>query len=189
MSEPPQGLAARADVVDDETENPNLRRERAYAAFGEVAGGDSSDEEGGASGEVKGEEGEEEEVGELPPYAQLLGDDDEEEFGDFEGPALNYQMDDATLFSRVLANLDLREERRAAGGGFDDDELFPASSAVESGQKPVPVPSSHISVPPLDAEKRASILAAMAKMKPPTRPSPTADLLADAILAKLQRDK
>lgn len=186
MSEPPQGLAARADVVDDETENPN----RAYAAFGEVAGGgDSSDEEGGASGEVKGEEGEEEEVGELPPYAQLLGDDDEEEFGDFEGPALNYQMDDATLFSRVLANLDLREERGAAGGGFDDDELFPASSAVESGQKPVPVPSSHISVPPLDAEKRASILAAMAKMKPPTRPSPTADLLADAILAKLQRDK
>jgi hypothetical protein len=132
----------------------------------------------------------EEEVGELPPYAQLLGDDDEEEFGDFEGPAVNYQMDDATLFSRVLANLDLREERGAAGGGFDDDELFPASSAVESGMKPpVPVPSSHISVPPLDAEKRASILAAMAKMKPPTRPSPTADLLADAIIAKLQRDK
>ena len=177
-------------MAEEGDESPGLERERAYEAYG--GGGDSSDEEElerqGASGEVKGDDGEQEEDGGLPPYAQLLGDDDDDEFGDFQ--AVNYQMDDATLFSRVLANLDLREERGAAGGGFDDDELFPASSpAVNSGQKQALPVASHISVPPLDAEKRASILAAMAKMKPPTRPSPTADLLADKILATLQRDK
>ena len=184
MAEPARPLSL---AEQDEEGAEDSERMRAYQAYG-GGEGDSSDEDELAAApnpdkENNKEEEEEEvedEAADAGVYAQLADDDDD--FGEFVGGggADVYAMDDETLFSRVLANMDLRDAPvGGGGGGFDDDPgLFPAAF-------PAPAPSEAPpanSLPPLDPSQRAKILEAMKKMKPLARRE-GADALADRLLA------
>ena len=183
MAEPARPLSL---AEQDEEGTVDSERMRAYQAYG-GGEGDSSDEDELAAApnpdkENNKEEEEEEvedEAADAGVYAQLADDDDD--FGEFVGGGADvYSMDDETLFSRVLANMDLRDAPvGGGGGGFDDDPgLFPAAF-------PAPAPSAAPpanSLPPLDPSQKAKILEAMKKMKPLARRE-GADALADRLLA------
>jgi len=172
----PRGLASQEYEEGKEEQNSDDARLRAYMQQYRNGGieGSSSDEEGGGR--------DDEEVAEPLPYSQLenVEDEEDEEFGEFAGSGeVHHQIDDETLFACVLANMDRSEERRGGGGGTgsEDEGLF-STSRDSVKEAPLPV---RVSIPPLDDDKRASIMAAMARMKVPA-PRPTVDSLVDSLL-------
>lgn len=121
-----------------------------------------------------------------------LPDDGEDDFGDFVGPDI-YTIDDETLFTRVLANLDLQNQPRSAprgigGTSFTDQESESDNLyALGNVHQPASEISNRISIPPLDAEKKAKIIAAMSNIK--LKPRPGADILADSLLRSYQQGR
>ena len=169
----PRGLASQ-EYEENKEGNQGEGNERLRAYMEQYRdGGSSSDEE-------DGDRGDDDEVAEPLPYSQLENVEDDDDFGDFTGP-VEHQIDDETLFACVLANMDRSEERRGGSVGSGSVEgLFSSSSDSVKEEPP-----ARVSIPPLDDDKRLTIMATMSRMKVPTS-RPTVDLFVDSLLQGLK---
>lgn len=129
--------------------------------------------------EEKVEDSEEEDSPGDNLYAALEDDD----FGEFVGPDSADAPDDDAMFTKVLANLEMRDQRPTSVFASVEEGLFDDSVLrdVDKADPSVDASPVRISIPPLTVEKRAAIKQAMLKFPMP-KPRPGAEMLVDSII-------